>query len=162
MIDQMTITERDRTRCLWAARRILKNPADAEDAVQTAFMKAWRRRREFRGECSVSSFLSKCTRMQCLEFLRNRSTHDARLVSEFPEDHPVMAHDAGIERSLVARDTVRRLARSVGRHRHYRLIFDLMFEGYRPIEIAQLLHMNESSVKVIVFRIRSFARASRP
>jgi RNA polymerase sigma factor (sigma-70 family) len=45
---------------------------EAEEAVQDSFLRAWSFRDQFRGECSLSSWLGTIVRRQCLETLRRR------------------------------------------------------------------------------------------
>jgi RNA polymerase sigma factor (sigma-70 family) len=158
---EFQITEMDRVGCVKYACRILRNMEDAEDAVQSAFMKAWRNRRNFRGDCATFAFLRTCTHYQCLEMIRNRATRLQHTVAEFPDDSAVMAFDARIEKRLLAKETISSLAKSIAPHRHYLAVFDLMFDGYKPSEIARMCEMNENTVKVIFFRIREIAAGVR-
>lgn len=54
------------------AVRLLGNSSDAEDAVQEAFVAAWRQLRGFRGEAAFSSWMYRIVTNRCLKLLRNR------------------------------------------------------------------------------------------
>jgi RNA polymerase sigma-70 factor (ECF subfamily) len=53
------------------ARRILDDPGDAEDAVQEAFLSAWRRLDTYRGEALFSSWLYSIVTNRCLNMTRS-------------------------------------------------------------------------------------------
>jgi RNA polymerase sigma-70 factor, ECF subfamily len=54
------------------AVRLLGNSSDAEDAVQDAFVAAWRRLRGFRGEAAFSSWMYRIVTNRCLKLTRKR------------------------------------------------------------------------------------------
>ena len=54
------------------AMRLLGNSSDAEDAVQDAFVAAWRRLPGFRGEAAFSSWMYRIVTNRCLLVLRKR------------------------------------------------------------------------------------------
>jgi RNA polymerase sigma-70 factor (ECF subfamily) len=67
-----TLFRRYQQRMYRAARRILGDPRDAEDAVQEAFVSAWRRLDSYRGEASFSSWLYRIVTNRCLTMTRSR------------------------------------------------------------------------------------------
>ncbi|MCZ4102230.1 RNA polymerase sigma factor [Streptomyces sp. H39-C1] len=54
------------------AHHMLANQADAEDAVQDAFLSAWRRLPEFRRDASFSTWMYRIVTNRCLNTLRRR------------------------------------------------------------------------------------------
>jgi RNA polymerase sigma-70 factor (ECF subfamily) len=65
---------RHRSLALRLAARVLgrtASPADAEDAVQDAFLSAWRRLPEFRGEASFSRWMCRIVTNRCLNLARS-------------------------------------------------------------------------------------------
>lgn len=54
------------------AVRLLGDPRDAEDAVQEAFVTAWRRLGGFRGEAAFSSWMYRIVTNRCLKMLSQR------------------------------------------------------------------------------------------
>lgn len=62
------------------ARAIVANDADAEDALQDAYLNAFRSLRGFRGECSLSTWLSRLVMNECLQMMRR----DARRQNVIP------------------------------------------------------------------------------
>lgn len=51
---------------------MLKNPHDAQDASQETFLKAYRHIRNFRGQSSVETWLTKIAMNVCLDEIRSR------------------------------------------------------------------------------------------
>lgn len=67
------------------ARSILKNDADAEDALQDAYLQAYRRLGDFRGEAQLGTWLTRIVINQCLMRLR-ADRRDPVVVSFHPDD----------------------------------------------------------------------------
>ena len=65
------------------ALRITASPPDAEDAVQEAFLSAYRHLREFRGEANPRTWLYRITVNAALARLRSRPVHE--YLDEVPE-----------------------------------------------------------------------------
>jgi RNA polymerase sigma-70 factor (ECF subfamily) len=66
------------------ARAILKNDADAEDAVQDAYLQAYRRIGDFRGEARLGTWLTRIVINQAL--MRLRADRRDRVVVSFHTD----------------------------------------------------------------------------
>jgi RNA polymerase sigma-70 factor (ECF subfamily) len=71
-----------RPRALAVALKMLRNPDDAEDAVQDAFLKIWRSLARFEGRSSFSTWVHRIVMNACLDLRRRQSarpdlTHEA-------------------------------------------------------------------------------------
>ena len=73
------LTERHRDMCMKRAMLILRNIDDAEDAVQSAFRKAFQHRDQFQGNGALAAWLGRIVENECL--MRLRKQKSARLVS---------------------------------------------------------------------------------
>src|SRR5712671_197160 len=71
------------------ARAALRDQTEAEDALQEAYLSAYRLMGQFRGEAALSSWLSRLVLNECLGRLR-RSTRRHNLV-------PIMSSDSDID-----------------------------------------------------------------
>ena len=67
------------------ALRMLRDPQNAQDAAQDAFLKAFRSLPKFRGESSFSVWLYRLTSNVCLDMLR-KEKRGGKVVSLYPDD----------------------------------------------------------------------------
>ncbi len=78
-----TLVGRHRDR-LWAlALRTMRNPDDAADALQDAYISAFRRAETFRGDAAVTTWLHRIVVNACLDRLRRARRHPSE---PLPED----------------------------------------------------------------------------
>lgn len=74
------LVARSRPMCVKVATSVVKDPIDAEDHVQTAFMKAWQNITEFREDAKFSTWMTRIVTNECLMALRSRR-RDANNIS---------------------------------------------------------------------------------
>ena len=68
---------------MWAvALRIMRNPEDAADALQDAYIAAFRRAASFRGESQVTSWLHRVVVNACLDRLRSMRLRETKPLPE--------------------------------------------------------------------------------
>lgn len=65
------------------AVRVLGNPSDAEDAVQEAFVAAWRSLARYRGGAQFSTWLYRIVTNRCLNTIRARPPHPTMPLDEY-------------------------------------------------------------------------------
>jgi len=92
-----------RPRALAVALKVLRNPDDAEDAVQDAFLKVWRYLGRFEGRASFSTWIHRIVMNASLDLVRRQSCRpeahtESEEASERKSAEP--AHDETPERSL--------------------------------------------------------------
>ena len=137
-----------------AARAILKDDAEAEEAVQDAYLKAFRAMGEFRGEAKLSTWLVRIAVNEALMRRRKR-----RPEAEVIELEP-FSTDEGPERAA-ARAQLRTLleARVDALPESYRAVFVLRaLEEFSVEETAKALEIPEATVRTRFFRARGLLR----
>ena len=151
------------------ARSVLRDDAEAEDAVQEAYLKAWRALPGFRAESRLSTWLVRIVMNQALSRLRRRHGVVVPFGALGPaegaqEDHPMQSDSPGHQND--PEDAARRaeLARVVERHidrlpEQFRTVFVLRaLEEMSAQEVAQALHIPEATVRTRFFRARAQLR----
>jgi RNA polymerase sigma-70 factor (ECF subfamily) len=155
-------------RMLSVARRLMRNETDAQDAVQDAFLSAFKAIGAFAGGSSLSTWLHSIIVRACLMKLRSRRRHAETpiddLLPQFTADghrvHPGAAWSEPLEnvvqrgesRALV-RECIERLPEA---HRTILLLRDI--EEYDTEETARLLGVSRSVVKTRLHRARQALR----
>jgi RNA polymerase sigma-70 factor (ECF subfamily) len=147
------IVRRYNQRLYRAARAILKDEADTEDAVQEAYVRAFVKLDQFAGEAKFSTWLTKIAVYEALGRLRRRQRQGEMPVDMTARDDPErtaygMELHAAIERAL---DRLPPL---------YRSVFVLReVEELSGAETAECLGIAEAVVKTRLHRARSLLRA---
>ena len=150
------------------ARAILRDDAEAEDAVQDAYIQAYRALGSFRGESRLSTWLVRIAANEALMRRRRR----LRAAEVIPIAAPVdpmhdsredpMADDNGPEHDAL-RGELRRLleARIDALPEGYRAVFVLRaLEELSVEETAAALELQPATVRTRFFRARSLLRES--
>lgn len=129
--------------------------ARAEDALQEAFLQAWKALPAFRMESSLGTWLHRLGVNAALMDLRAQGRHDHDSLEDRDRELPGMGVDdpcAGTERDLE-----RALARLPPRARAVMVLHDI--EGWKHHEIAEQLQMAVGTSKAQLHRARGLLRA---
>ena len=150
---------------LKVARRILQGRDESRDAVQSAYLSAFRNFASFRGESSFKTWITKIVTNQCVMYLR-RSSRQRRCVSwddSFPGSAPAVVVDRGPTPEEFVRNAEihQRVVDSVGKlPRPLRDAFVLSkISGLSIAETAMALGLTVSATKTRIFRARYFMRS---
>lgn len=137
------------------ALRLLGNEADAADALQEAWVRAWSRRADWRGDGPPGAWLRAIVARECLRAMRWRSV---RRWLPFGEKLPdVEAPESGTEAGLDA-ERVRAVLTALPPQQ--RACFTLRFyEGWTVPEIAASLDLGDETVKTHLARALDRVRA---
>lgn len=145
-----------RKRMLRFAKSIVKNPADAEDVVQEALLRAWRSRERYDATRDPGPWLMRITRNAALDYLRQRldvETEDFDRVCA-PAEQP--------ERKVVRLEEARSLAYAIRHlapaHRTAFLLHDV--QGYSSREVSAQIHLPYHTVRTHLFRARRQLRSA--
>ncbi|MEO8523497.1 MAG: RNA polymerase sigma factor [Caldimonas sp.] len=148
------------------ARSILKNDDDTEDALQEAYLRAWRSLAGFRAESKVSTWLVRIVVNEALGRLRRRGAQvipmDAGMDMEEQQDDPGLEDDSDREPERAA---MRSELRALMEKRidtlpdAFRTVFMLRaVEELSVEETADALEIPEATVRTRFFRARSLLR----
>jgi RNA polymerase sigma-70 factor (ECF subfamily) len=135
------------------AYRMLRNAAEAEDAGQEIFLRAYTKLATYDRQRKFSTWLLTIASNYCIDLLRRRR---ATFVDIDDVAFALPSEAAGPERSAIDQEQREAVARAVGRLPDtYRLItvlryyHDLSYE-----EIEQITGLSEATVKTRLFRAR--------
>jgi RNA polymerase sigma-70 factor (ECF subfamily) len=139
------------------ARVILRDHAEAEDAVQEAYLQAFRALGTFRGESKLSTWLVRITANEALMRRRRNANAGARMDIELDD---LVSGEAGPE-SIAHGGQMRQLleARIGALPEGYRTVFMMRaIEDFSVEETAAALGIPEATVRTRYFRARNLLR----
>jgi RNA polymerase sigma-70 factor, ECF subfamily len=147
-----------RQRCLREARRILGNRDDAEEAVQEAFVRAWRKRAACRTPASPLPWLVQITRNEAMRLAARRSRRQASEIPEAePDAMPAASSETPLDHALTSVATEQALSALCEEERKLlRLRYE---EDLTQGQVAAALGVPEGTVKVRLHRVRARLRA---
>ena len=125
------------------AHRILAGAGDAEDMVQTAFVRLWSGRRDLREAGSLRSLLYTIVRNACLDELRKRDRREKSQEGAIPPPSPRTPYEEiqGAELQRLAAAAVARLPER--RREVFRMARE---EGLSYQEIAEIMDLSPQTV----------------
>lgn len=139
-----TIVYRHRDRLWSLALRTTNDPEEAADALQDAFLSAFRRANQFRGEAAVTTWLHRIVVNACLDRLRRRASRPS---VSLPDDLGQTMADPGDKMSQ--RETQLVIAKALANlppdQRAAIVLVDV--EGHSVQEAAELLGCPTGTVK---------------
>jgi RNA polymerase sigma-70 factor (ECF subfamily) len=155
-------------RMLSVARRLLRDPDDAQDAVQDAFLSAFRSLEKFEGSSRLSTWLHRIVVNAALMKLRTKrrkpETPIEDLLPRFLEDgHPAsppvawkLPADQAVERAQLSQLVRRRIDELPETYRTVLLLRDV--EDLDTAETAEFLGIAPNAVKTRLHRARQALR----
>ncbi|WP_040922118.1 RNA polymerase sigma factor SigM [Saccharomonospora xinjiangensis] len=140
--NELVRRHRDR---MWAvALRTVRDPEEAADALQDAFISAFRAASNFRAESQVTTWLHRIVVNACLDRVRRRQARPSVPLPDTSHQEPAVPRDSMAEREtrLVIKDALAELPEE---QRLPIVLVDV--EGYSVAETAQLLGIAQGTVK---------------
>ncbi len=143
--------------------RMVKNPAEAEDLTQQAFLQLFRKIGTFRGESGFATWLHRVTVNQVLMHLRRRKPTET-LVEELEPDKTTEGEgrrefgreDASVVGAVDRMNLARAIAQLPAGYKRFFLLHDVF--GYRHEEIAERLGCSPGCSKSQLHRARKRLR----
>ena len=131
------------------ANRYLKDAAAAEDAMQEAFIKAFRKLSQFKGDVTFGAWLKRIVVNTCLDTIKARKI-DAEPINE------EAIHVADDENDWMVSDeaTVEEIISAIEQlPENYKVVVQLfLLEGYDHQEISEVLDISESASRTNLHR----------
>ena len=143
--------------------RMCKNPDDAAEAAQEAFLAAWQGLKFFRGEASFSTWLYRLASNACVDLLRKEQRRTAAAGPSLNDEETYMdvADSSPGPQELAERTELREqieegLRSLTPEHREVLILRELHQLSYE--EIAQTLQLDSGTVKSRISRGRKSLR----
>ena len=143
--------------------RMGRNPADAEEAAQEAFLAAWQGLAFFRGESSFSTWLYRLASNACVDLLRREGRHRSAAGPSLNDEEAAMdvADDAPSPHALAERAELRQqieagLSALPEEYRQVLILREMHQQTYD--EIAEILSLDLGTVKSRINRGRKRLR----
>ncbi len=89
--DYALLVREHQSRVISFCFNLLRNIAEAEDAAQDIFVKAYSSLDQFRGESSFSTWICRIAHNHCLDILRRKSRQKTDSLDQLMEDRPATA-----------------------------------------------------------------------
>lgn len=163
------LMRRHNQRLFRAARGILHNDSEAEEAIQDAWWNAWQHCKEFRADAQPLTWLTRIAINEALMRLRRNKTRAAVIQptaadadgTRPPEEERVMADESTRPENQLARQQLRQLIETRVNELpdKYRSVFMLRgIEGLTFTEVGALLHLSQPTARVRYLRARRLLR----
>lgn len=157
------LMRRHNRRLFRVARSILRDDAEAEDALQEGYIKAHRAMTSFRGDARLSTWLTRIIVNQALESRRRRPLEAAQQAGGEPLTDGSFGSAPDTPETLAMRHDLQRLIEHAvdALPDNYRHVFMLRaVEGLSVAETASSLGISEINTKVRLLRARALLRES--
>lgn len=145
------------------ALRMTKNPEDAQELAQDAFVRAFISIGKFRGDSSFSTWLYRITINVCTDFLRKRNrailiSMEQGAATNDNEQGIQIAEEAPGPDEIAEKNQLKELIKDAmdslsADHRQVLILRDILDMSYK--EIADTLNVNEGTIKSRISRARS-------
>ncbi|MHC4146293.1 MAG: RNA polymerase sigma factor [Planctomycetota bacterium] len=132
------------------AYNILGNTSDAEDAVQEAFLKIYRKAKQFKGRSAFMTWIYRVLINACYDSMRKRQRRAVEVSEPEEKIFPVTTSDRRDHSlRLTLENSLKQLPE---RKRTIFMLFEV--EGFKHAEIAEILNISEGTSKNLLFEAR--------
>jgi len=137
------------------ALRLLTSKEAAEDATQEAILKLWNRKDKINHYANVEAFAMTVTKNYCLDQLKLKQNNNLRIVHQNYE-----SNNTSLQSEIEVNDEMVWLGRIVATlPEQQKMIFQLRdVEQYDYEEIAEIMEMNRTAIRVALSRARKTIR----
>lgn len=130
------------------AMRFLKNEDDAQDVMQEAFIKAFQKLEQYKGEVTFGAWLKKIVVNRCLDFIKAKKDKTVALDETYMQI--VEDNDWSIEDGVALNEVKKAMAQLSDK---YRMVLQLfLMEGYDHEEISEILGISNTACRTRLLR----------
>lgn len=134
------------------AKSILTEAEDAEDVVQAVMIKFWQMRERLSAVEKMDAFMLRSVKNECLNKIKQVQMHTGH-ERTFAKEIPISVHAQQKEAVTLVKKFIQQLPDKQRQVMHLKDI-----EGYETSEIAGILEMEETAVRVNLARARQKTR----
>jgi len=131
------------------SQRYMKDTAAAEDAMQEAFIKAFKKINQFKGDVTFGAWLKRIVINTCLDMIKTKK-------AEFQSINEEVLHVAEEENDWYVEDetTIQEIISAINKlNENYKVVVQLfLMEGYDHQEISEILDISESASRTNLHR----------
>lgn len=133
------------------ASRYMKNSAEAEDAMQEGFIKAFKKIHQFSGEVTFGAWLKRIVINTCLDMIKAKKMDFTQMTDEVG-----YIADDEIDWDVAETTTVEEIKNAIfSLPEKYKTVIQMyLLEGYDHKEIAAIMDMSENTSRTILHRGR--------
>jgi RNA polymerase sigma factor (sigma-70 family) len=138
------------------AKRLLVSNEEAEDATQEVLVKLWNNKGKLESYTSVEALAMTMTKNYCLDQLKSKRATELRIVHSNYTDRQAGSHQQAEDRD--SWEWAEKIMETLPEQQ--KLILQMRdIEQYEFEEIAKIMDMNETAVRVALSRARKTMRA---
>ncbi|WP_424494788.1 RNA polymerase sigma factor [Salinimicrobium sp. GXAS 041] len=131
------------------ARRFLHDPFEAEDAMQEAFVKAFKKLHQFNGEVTFGAWLKRIVINKCIDKLKSKklellALNEQVMATVEDEEDWTVENDVGIKEVKAAIEDLPE------KYKYPLMLF--LVEGYDHEEISEILNISQVASRTLVHR----------
>tara|TARA_R100001377_G_C3143251_1_gene93500 strand:+ start:92 stop:601 length:510 start_codon:yes stop_codon:yes gene_type:complete len=137
------------------AKRLLVSREEAEDATQEIILKLWKNQEKISDYKNIEAFSMTMTKNFCLDKLKSKQAQNLKIVHSNYEDHNV-----SLQKEVEVNDSLEWVGRIMeDLPEQQKMVVQLRdIEQYDYDEIAKMLDMNQTAVRVALSRARKTIR----
>jgi len=137
------------------AMRFVNNRDDAEDVLQEAFIKAFQKIHQFKGDVSFGAWLKRIVINKCIDFLKTKKERDVEIQENTL--HIVEDQDWTVAHEVSMEDVKKAMRKLPEKYQYVLQLF--LLEGYDHEEIATILGLSNTASRTRLLRGKGYLRA---
>ena len=137
------------------AKRLLVSKEEAEDATQEVLLKLWRNKEKIENYKNVEAFSMTMTKNYCLDKLKSKHAQNLKIVHSNYRDENV-----SLQKQVEINDSISWVGKIIeDLPEQQKMVIQMRdIEQYELHEIAEILEMNNTAVRVALSRARKTIR----